>query len=152
MSAAFDPGPAHRFFSSHCFNSTWDLIDKVDRTPDEGREMLARAMASLWHWRQRADVGPRQLSVGCWQVSRVLCLIGQPGLALEFAKESLEHAAHEEPFYRAYALEAVARAEQLAGRAEAAKEAKQAALSLAADVADVDSRKMLEGDLATIVP
>ncbi len=98
MSAAFDPGPAHRFFSSHCFNSTWDLIDKVDRTPDEGREMLARAMASLWHWRQRADVGPRQLSVGCWQVSRVLCLIGQSGLALDFARESLEHAATKNRF------------------------------------------------------
>jgi hypothetical protein len=151
MSTAFDLVLAHRHFSAHCFNSVWDLIDKTDRSPGEGREMLARAMASLWHWRQRPDVGPRQLSVGCWLVSRVLCLIGQPGLALEFAKESVMHAANDEPFYRAYALEAVARAEQLAGHAEAAMEAKREALRLTAEVADADSRGMVEADLATIV-
>lgn len=150
MSAAFDPVPAHRHFSALCFNITWDLIDKADRTPEEGREMLARTMTSLWHWQQRDDVAPRQLSVGCWQVSRVLCLIGQPGLALEFAKESLAHAVSDEPFYRAYALEAVARAEQLAGRPAEAAHARHEAERLAADVADEGSRTALLADLATI--
>jgi hypothetical protein len=35
MSANFDLAAAHKYFSAHCFNAAWDLIEKKDRTPAE---------------------------------------------------------------------------------------------------------------------
>ena len=52
---AFDLAAGHRFFSAHCFNSAWEMIDKATRTVAEAEQMLLRAFASLYHWTQRAD-------------------------------------------------------------------------------------------------
>ena len=30
----FDPAKAQQFFSAHCFNSVWELLDKPERTAD----------------------------------------------------------------------------------------------------------------------
>ena len=48
----FDTEQAHEFFSTHCFNKAWELIEKTDRTADEAEEMIQLAHASLWHWSQ----------------------------------------------------------------------------------------------------
>ena len=31
----FDQSKVHRYFSADCFNKTWELIEKPQRTPDE---------------------------------------------------------------------------------------------------------------------
>jgi hypothetical protein len=72
----FDPAVVHRYFSATCFNKTWEFIDNSNRTPEEDMTMLQTSMASLWHWSQRRDAKPQNLSVGNWQVSRVYCLLG----------------------------------------------------------------------------
>lgn len=104
MSTPVDTTAAHRYFSAHCFNETWTLLDKADRTEVEEREMLGRTLASLWHWRQRADLTPQNISVGCWQAARVCALLGLSDLARRYAEESLSNSG-DDPFYRGYALE-----------------------------------------------
>ncbi len=42
----FDLSTAHKFFSADCFNNTWGLIDKENRSPEEDDQMLLLATAS----------------------------------------------------------------------------------------------------------
>jgi len=147
-----DLQPFHKQFSVGCFNSTWDLIDKTDRTSPDEITMLLRAMTSLWHWTQRADCTPRNLSVGYWQVSRVLTLIGQGDLAWKFAELCCDSSSPDEPFYLAYAHEALARAASLLGHTDAARHHLAEAHRLAETVPDPTDREPLLKDLASIQP
>src|SRR5687767_8125788 len=88
--SGLDQQSAHRLFSSDCFNRAWDLIDKPQRTPDEDRQLLLLSLTSLYHWTQRADCSPRNLSIGYWQAARVFALLGQAGNARAFATVCLE--------------------------------------------------------------
>ena len=103
----FDTVAVHRYFSAICFNKTWEFIDRPNRTPDEELVMLQTAMTSLWHWTQREDATPQNLSVGNWQVSRVYYLLGQADNARRYAEVSLKLAEGCEPFYAAFAYEAL---------------------------------------------
>ena len=151
-SPGFDLEKAHRYFSSECFNRAWDLIDKPSRTPEEDRSMLQLGLASLWHWSQRPDRTPINLSIGYWQVSRIHVLLGQAGAAREYAQSALQASmsAGDFPFYLAYAYEALARAEALDGNAQAMEEYMQKARELTERVPDPDDKKQLLADLATI--
>jgi hypothetical protein len=148
----FDLEKAHRHFSAECFNRAWDLIDKPSRTPEEDRTMLQLGLASLWHWSQRPDRTPINLSVGYWQVSRIYSLLGQADAARQYGQLSLEsgQAAGDFPFYLGYACEALARAESVAGNEKLALEYVQKARELSEKVPDPDDRKQLLADLATI--
>lgn len=145
-----DPQPMHKQFSVACFNSTWELIDKQTRTDDENITMLLRTMASLWHWTQRADCTPRNLSIGYWQVSRVLSLLGQGELAKEFGNRTLQAAEGDEPFYLAYGHEAIARATALLNRPDETRHHLAEAHRLAASVADPGDREVLLKDLQSL--
>jgi hypothetical protein len=77
----------HRRIATHCFNGTWDLLDKKDRTNEENIQMLYLAHASRFHW---GLVGtPTNRAVGEWQISKVYAELGHTQLALEFAKTCL---------------------------------------------------------------
>ena len=57
------------------------------RTSGEDRQMLLLAHASRYHW---GLVGTaRNHVVGDWQLSRIYAALGQPALALSFAKAAL---------------------------------------------------------------
>ena len=118
----FDTASAHRYFSAHCFNSAWDLIDNADRTPEEDQQMIDLVRASIWHWTQRDDCTDQNLSVGYWQASRVYALVGQADNARRYGKMSLDKSEGGEPFYTGYAYEALARAESVAGNKDKAEE------------------------------
>jgi hypothetical protein len=152
MSASreFDTAAAHRFFSVDCFNRTWTLIEKPDRSPAEDEQMLLLSLASLWHWTQREDCSDRNLSIGYWQVSRVYAVLGDGDTALQYAESCLRHSQHEPPFFLAYAHEAIARAASLTGDARRRSRHMREARRLAAQVTDVEERQALEGDLDTI--
>ena len=78
----------HRKTAAHCFNRTWDYLEKRQRTGKENKMMLHLAHASRYHW---SLVGtPRNQTVGDWQVSRVYVAIGEPNLSLHFARSSFE--------------------------------------------------------------
>ena len=115
--AEFDLVKAHRYFSVFCFNEAWKYIELPARTTEEDETMLQLSMTSLWHWTQRADCTQGNLSVGYWQISRVHALLGHPDRARQAGLLSLQYSQGEGslPFHRAYAYEALARAEALAG-------------------------------------
>ena len=148
----FDVAAAHRYFSAECFNRAWDLMDKPERTPAENEEMVRLSLTSTWHWTQRPDCTPQNLSVGCWQTSRIYALLGRARLARHYGQLSLEaiQAAGGLPFYLGYAFEALARAEWVAG--DAAKTAEYLALAqeAAGRVPDADARAALLADLESI--
>ena len=108
-SVPFDLAQAHRHFSADCFNRTWKLIEKPNRTSREDEEMILCALASLWHWMQREDVTDRNLSVGHWQAARAFALIGQGENALRHGNLAVAYAAGASVFYQGYAHEAVLR-------------------------------------------
>jgi hypothetical protein len=147
---SFDLQDAHKFFSADCFNKTWSLIEKPARTSEEDEQMIQLTQASLYHWSQRPDCTSRHKSIGYWQASRVYALVGEPDAARKYGQLSLEFAENEPPFYRAYAYEALARAEMVAGNREAMSTHLNEAQKLTEQVTDTESQKFLTDDLATI--
>jgi len=78
----------HRKTAAKCFNRAWDHLEMKARTREQSREMLHLAHASRYHW---GLVGtPRNRAVGEWQLSRVYAELGEPRLALLFAKSCMQ--------------------------------------------------------------
>jgi hypothetical protein len=115
QAAEFDVLAAHRYFSGHCFNRAWDLIEKPGRTPEEDLLMVALNQASIFHWLNRPDCDRKRLSVGYWQASRIQAILGNAQEALRQAEVCLSYSGDLEPFYRGYAHEALARAAAVSG-------------------------------------
>jgi len=77
----------HRKVAASCFNRAWDLLDKKSRTEEDDLQMLYLAHTSRYHW---GLVGaPKNRAVGDWQLSRIYSELGQPQLALRFARSCL---------------------------------------------------------------
>ena len=141
---------AHKYFAAACFNATWDLIDKPQRTADEDDEMIQTAHASVWHWTQRADRTPRNLSIGYWQLARVYALARQPDNARRFAERCLAITPADEPFYIGFAYEALARAAAVAGHPEGSREYLTAARRQADLVTAETDRRALLTDIESL--
>lgn len=146
----FDTAAAHKFFSARCFSMAWDLIEKKDRTPQEDEQMIMLNQASIWHWTQRQDATMQNMSIGFWQAARIYSILGRVENARHYAQLCLDYSKNEAPFFLAYAFEALARAEMVAGSKDKMREHLDKATELAADVSDKESRKLLLDDLATI--
>jgi hypothetical protein len=147
---AFDEAAAHRFFSGACFNRTWELLDKPNRTAEEDETMIACSLASIWHWEQRPDGTRRNLSIGYWQVSRVYAVVGQAQNALRYGEMCLKASVGEAPFYAGYAYEALARAARLAGDHDLTRRYLRHAEELAGQLPDGEEREMLTKDLNSL--
>ena len=148
----FDPQAVHRYYSATCFNQAWDLIDKPRRTPEEDEAMIQLGLASLWHWNQRPDCTPENLSIGYWQVSRIYTLLGQVDNARRYGQLSLQAARQEGvlSFALGYAYEALARAESLAGDKAQMQGHLAAAQQVAQQMTNLEEREQLLADLDTI--
>lgn len=146
----FDIQAAHRYFAAHCFNSAWELIDKKDRTPDDDDQMIRLAQTSMWHWLQRDDRRDQNLCVGYWQLSRVCVLAGRIDDARRYGERSLKLGRNEEPFYKGYAFETLARAEAAAGNREETVKYLSQARELSEEVSDPEWKKLLVDDLNDI--
>ena len=147
----FDIVAAHRWFAAHCFNSAWDLIDKPNRTPEEDEQMLRLSLASTYHWTLRADCTNETMSVGYWQTSRIYALLNQPDNARRYANLCLAISQNADvgPFYRAFAYEALARAESVAGNRDLAAQHVAEGRRFAAEVSDAEDQKVALADLGT---
>lgn len=148
----FDLQAAHKYFSAQCFNQAWDYIDKPVRTSNEGDMMLQLSMASLWHWTQRQDCTPTNLSIAYWQLSRVFALLQQADQARHYGQLCLEASQGESvpPYYRGCAYEALARAERTADNQDEMEKFLVLAHQVAAALSDPEEKQMLLKDLATI--
>ena len=151
-SEPFDPEPAHRVFSVDAFNSAWDLIEKADRSEADIEEMIALAQASAWHWSQRQDVRPRNLSISAWQLARVYTEAGRYDEAERYANRSLEicKSGGVGPVYTGYAYEALARLARETDQLELRDEWLALARAEAEKVEDPEDRNQLIRDLDEI--
>jgi hypothetical protein len=149
----FDLTAAHKHFSAGCFNQTWSLLDKTDRTSEDDEQMICLTIASHYHWTQREDYDDTKASVAHWQTSRVYAVIGEAENALKYGKLCLEVSKKEGvgPFYLGYAYEALARAEMVAGNQEKMGKYLEKAKKAADEVPNEDHRQWLLDDLATIM-
>jgi hypothetical protein len=143
----FDVAAAHKYFAANCFNSTWELLDKEDRSPDDDEQMIRQTMASAYHWTQREDCTDTNLSVAFWQASRVYAVVGQAGNARRYGQMCLDISRNLEPFYLGYAYEALARAESVAGNSDESAGYLVKARKAAENVKDEDSKGWLIADL-----
>jgi hypothetical protein len=146
----FDVAAGHRYFASECFNRAWELIEKADRTAAEDETMILTAAASLWHWHERPDCTPKNLSVGHWQLARIYSILARGDDAMRHAEQSLKYAADLPPFYVAYAHEAIARAAIVQNNRSLAELHLTQADKLAASVSDPEDRAPLEADLRSL--
>jgi tetratricopeptide (TPR) repeat protein len=149
----FDLNKAHKYFSADCFNKAWELIEKHDRTSEEDEHMLRLSMASAWHWTQREDRQPKNMSIAYWQIARIYALLQQAENARRYGQMCLDVSLGEDipPFYLGYAYEALARAEMVAGDHEQTQHYLEDAHHAADRVKDAESKAMLLADLETIV-
>jgi ATP/maltotriose-dependent transcriptional regulator MalT len=148
----FDLAQAHHWFAADCYNRAWGLIDKKDRTPAETEEMIELALASAWHWTQRADRTDENTSISYWQIARVYTLAGQLENARRYGRmcQEVSQRGGVPPFYLGYAYEAMARAEAAAGEREEAAALVKEARKIAGQIQDADEKQMLVTDLDTI--
>jgi len=148
--ASIDLSRAHCHFSADCFNRTWDLIEKPNRTDEDDEAMVLSALASLWHWTQRADCTDQNRSIGHWQVSRAYALVGQGDNARRHGERCLACAGDAPPFYVGYGHEALARAADVLGDTIAKQKHLQQAWECARAVTDESARSALEQDLKAL--
>ena len=146
----FDIEAAHKYFAANCLNKAWDLIDKAQRSEEENEQMLQMNQTSLYHWSQREDCNPLNMSVGYWQTSRIYALLGSSAEAVKYGHLCLKYAEGQEPFFIGYAYEALARAELVGGNSDKASEYLAKAKEAAGAEPDEDNRKMLVADLRSI--
>lgn len=141
-----------RRLAADCFNKTWTLLDKQDRTPEDDDEMLHCAHASAYHWTQVGTAANR--ARGEWQCSRAYAILGRPEPSLHHARRCLElveaSPAEMEEFDLPGAYEALARAHAVAGDAAEARRYVELGRAETAKIADEDDRRLLESDFATI--
>ncbi len=152
MPGTTDDERTHQRFSVECFNAAWDLIEAPQRSIEEDEDMLRRAMTSIWHWTQRSDCTQQKVAVGYWQVSRIHALLGRADEARRYGELSLAASSAEDvaPFALAYAFEALARAEGVAGNADARDDYIVRARDVVETMSDAEARRMVLNDLETI--
>ncbi|MGP8075061.1 MAG: hypothetical protein ACLP74_08650 [Thermoplasmata archaeon] len=77
----------HRRTAARCFNEAWTYLEKKHRTAADDRQMLLLVHTSRFHW---GLVGaPQSQAVGDWQISRAYAALGDPRLALAYARSCL---------------------------------------------------------------
>jgi hypothetical protein len=133
-----------------CFNGTWSLLDKSDRTADEDARMLHMAHTSVFHW---GNVGtPVNAVRGEWQCSRVYAVLGRAEPALYHAQRALDICTRNDigGFDLAFCCEALARAHSVAGDLDQAADWVRKARALADDITDAEDRDLLLADLQTV--
>lgn len=148
----YDEAGTHKFFAKKCFNQTWDLIEKEDRSQEETDQMIHAAHASRYHWEFVGEAV--NLARGEWLISRVYSILKRVEPCLYHAHRCLQITLSNDikDFDLAFAYEAMARACDLAG--DEVETAKYIALAkdAGADIVDEDDRKYFFNELRTTQP
>ncbi len=142
----------HKKLGIDLFNTTWDLIDKSDRSEAEAFQMIHAAHASAWHWIKAGGSALNEVR-SQWQISRVYAILGMGESALKHGQRSLALCQTNDigDFDLAFGYEAVARAYALLGNDAAKAENKQAALAACEAIAKAEDRTYAEGEINSIV-
>jgi len=143
-------GDWHRRQGVETNNDAHDLLERVDRSPEEDEELLRLAYASAFHWDRATGTTAANRARAAHLVARALIATGQPERGLLSADRCLaicrEHTLDD--FDLAYAQEARARALLALGRHQDAHAA--AAAALAVPIADAEDKQIVDRDLADL--
>jgi len=135
---------AERFFAIKFFNQTWDLLDKPNRTTEEDNIMMDRAHASLAHWRTAGT--SLHLQRGYWMLSRVHSVLNHTQPSLHYAQRCLDltrqHPDLMQDFDIAFAYEAMARANAVAGETSQSNKFIKLAEKAGQAILDAEDRKV----------
>lgn len=138
----------HEDFGKSANGETWELLQKVDRTPEEDERMVLAAHASYYHWLHAGTNVHRQR--GEWMLAHVYTILGREQAAQHHAWRCLgltERFPDEMKDYDvAYAHEAVARAAALTGDLDTAARHRALAEAQGARIADEEDRTIFFGD------
>jgi hypothetical protein len=149
MGEKYTEQEAHRHFGAKLNGEVWDLLAKEDRSQSEDELMVFAAHASRYHWLQVGTGAHHQR--GEWLISHVYAELGIPLAALHHAQRcqtlTEEHADLLEDFDRAYAFEALARANAVAGDRDEALRLRKLAEEAGQAIADEESKTYFLGDL-----
>ncbi len=140
----------HKGLAAQCFNATWDLIDKKDRSIEEALTMIHLAHASRYHW---GIVGtPTHFTRGEWQISRVYCLLNMGESALYHGQQALRYCIENDikDFDLAFAYETLARSYSVLGNEIQKNLYLDLARSSAIDIQDQGNKDYFLGELNTI--
>jgi DNA-binding transcriptional MerR regulator len=132
------------------FNATWTYMEKENRTREDDDAMLHMAHASRHHWGQVGTAA--NFARGEWQCSRVYAVLGRGEPAVHHAQRCLDICLENgiADWDLAFAYEALARGNAVAGDAVLARSFTEQALSAAEDIASDDDRELVLSDLETI--
>lgn len=140
---------SHRAFAKSLNQQVWELLEKPARSAAEDDLLLNCAHASCYHWRQVGTGLHHQRAV--WLIARVYTVLGLTDAALRFAARCLElthqHAALMEDFDRAYAYEALARANALAQNTPVARQYLALAEEAGQEIENDEDKSIFLGDL-----
>jgi DNA-binding transcriptional MerR regulator len=145
----------HRRLGKELYNHTWALIETADRTPEQTDEMLLSTHASAYHWSQAGGT-LANAARGQWQIARVYATLGRGEPAVWHARRCLElaeaaaAAGVADDWDLAAALEALARAQLVAGEETAARATSDLARAALEAVADPEDRQLIEQDLNSL--
>jgi hypothetical protein len=140
----------HHKFAVDCFNGTWDLIEKDNRTPQDDARMIHMAHASRFHW---GEIGtPLNFARGDWQISRVYAILGQAENALKYAQSCIQlcDSNHLGDFDLAFAYESAARAYAVLGDIKMMEKHLNLAKEAGQVIEKVDDRTYFFSQLETI--
>jgi hypothetical protein len=140
----------HREEAVKCFNATWDLIDKKERTHEDDVNMIHMAHTSRYHWGQIGT--PLEFSRREWQISRVYSLLHMGESALFHAQDALRLCLDNGigDFDLAFGYEAVARAYSILKNHKDTATYMAKAIEAARAVSKEDDRKYVESEISTI--
>ncbi|MFN2290516.1 MAG: hypothetical protein ACK2UC_04915 [Anaerolineae bacterium] len=145
----FTEAEAHRYFAIQFNSEAWHLLEKGVRTVEEDERMICAAFASCRHWLEAGTAVHHQRAE--WLIARVYAVLGQADAALHHAGRCLElteeHAGEVQDFDVAYAYEAMARANAIAGQREQAGKYLALAKEAGGTIADERSKTIFDGDL-----
>ncbi len=146
---AATPDSLHRRLAAQANGEAWDLLGRETLSTDELDELIERATASGYHWRRAAAPDGPQHARSAWLQARSHTVAGNAELALHHAERCralTEQAAESADFDHAYAQEALARANALAGKTTEAMRLREVAAT--APIEDDEDRAIFESDLA----
>ena len=144
----------HRQLGVDLYNSSWPLMETPDRTAEQDEELVHHVHASMYHWLQAPECEPKNRARGEWLCSRAYAVLGRAEPALHHARRCFElceqHADNLEDWDLAFAYEALARANCVAGNEDEARRCEQRGRELADQIADPEDKEIVLRDYATL--
>jgi len=142
----------HRQLGVDLFNHTWALLEREGRTRDDDDEMVYAAHASAYHWLHAEGAGPHNRARSEWQIARVYAVLGRGEPAVHHAQRCLDHCLENGigDWDLAFAYEALARAQKVAGNEPEFRRNLELARETGARISDPEDRELLEKDVAEL--